>query len=123
MEAASDPPFNADGPAEIARLLTEGGYPVSTQQIGNWKQRGVPDKALVSVCRTLRLIPAWLSEGAGPKRGMINTPPEPVAPDPRIAELLAAFIMLDDAEQRKVLAKIKYKAELASIKDPPKKQA
>lgn len=52
-------------PATIAARLTENGYEVSLQKLGNWKTRGLSKEGVSEVSKILGIRPAWLETGSG----------------------------------------------------------
>ena len=57
-------------PTEISRELTLLGYPVSVQQMSNWKAQGwIAKRAIIPISGRLGIRPAWLEEGELPMAG------------------------------------------------------
>ena len=55
-----------DGPKEVSRQLTLAGFPVSTQTIGNWRNRGVPADAVLAAARIIGCRVEWITNGDPP---------------------------------------------------------
>lgn len=54
------------GPKEVSEGLTLAGFQVSTQTIGNWKEREVPPGAAVDAARIIGCRVEWITEGSLP---------------------------------------------------------
>lgn len=52
-----------DGPKEVSSKLTLAGYHVSTQMMGNWKNRGVPAEAAIAAARIIGCRAEWITNG------------------------------------------------------------
>ena len=65
--------FEVHGPSAVVKALSLRGLQVTDQQMGNWKSRGIPGRALVDAAHILEVIPQWLATGTGPKRGLLKT--------------------------------------------------
>lgn len=51
-------------PARIAAMLTESGYPTSSQTLCNWKSRGLSFEAILKCSRIIGCDPLWLEDGS-----------------------------------------------------------
>jgi len=54
-----------NGDAAIALRLTENGYSVSVQTIGNWKTRGISKEGVLSASKIIGVRSAWIETGIG----------------------------------------------------------
>lgn len=51
-------------PARIAAMLTERGYPTTSQMMCNWKSRGLSCEAILKCSRIIGCDPLWLEDGS-----------------------------------------------------------
>jgi hypothetical protein len=133
LEISLEKPIEESKPADIARKFTELGFQISSQQMGNWKSRGVPSEAIRPICRIAGVIDAWLASGEGPKRGglltspinsntrqsgLINTPPDSIA-----QEIAAIASRLSLKGQLELYAKAKELSTQFPVEESQRKVA
>lgn len=100
-----------ESPTDIAKGLTENGYDVAQQRIGNWKSRGVSVDAIVDVCRIIGCRPAWLKFGDGLMEDINN---------PLMEALVNEAKKLSIDEQHELIAKVQF---AISLKPEPAKKS